>query len=73
MFKSSSKYTSKVTLLVKKDGNMKFYGNYRPLNAQTQQYSFPMPLIDDVGLVGKIGMVYCFEYLIWVLANFNVT
>jgi hypothetical protein len=62
-----------VTLLVKKDGNMKFCGNYKPLNAQMQQDSFPMPLIDDIGLVGRIGMVYCSKYLIWVLANFDVT
>jgi hypothetical protein len=37
-----------VTLLVKKDGSRRFYGDYRPLNAQTRRYMFPMPLVEDV-------------------------
>jgi len=48
MHKSSSKYIYKVTLLVKKDGNKRFCGDYRPLNAHTRRDSFPTPLIDDV-------------------------
>jgi len=45
---SNSKYACRVTLPVKKDGNRRFYGDYRPLNAQTCRYSFPMPLMEDV-------------------------
>jgi hypothetical protein len=33
---------------MKKDGSQRFYGNYCPLNHQTRQDSFPMPLIEDV-------------------------
>jgi hypothetical protein len=29
---NDSEYTCRVTLLVKKDGNRRFYGDYRPLN-----------------------------------------
>jgi len=41
-------YVCKVTLLIKKDGSRLFYGNYRPLNMQTQKDAYPMPLIEDV-------------------------
>jgi hypothetical protein len=45
---STSKYAYRVTLPVKKDGSWKFYGDYKPLNLQTHQDSFPMPLVKDV-------------------------
>jgi hypothetical protein len=45
---SSSEYACHVTLLVKKDGSMRFCWDYRPLNVQTQRDSFPMPLVEDV-------------------------
>jgi len=45
---NNSEYACRVTLPVKKDGNMCFYGDYRPLNAQTRRDSFPMPLVEDV-------------------------
>jgi hypothetical protein len=45
---SISKYAYKVTLPVKKDGSLQFCGDYRPLNLQTHQDSFPMPLVKDV-------------------------
>ncbi len=45
---SDSTYACCVTLLVKKDGSRRLCGDYRPLNLQTRQDSFPMPLIDDV-------------------------
>ncbi len=73
MHKISSEYLYRVTLPVKINGNKRFSGNYKPLNAQMWWNSFPMPLIDDVGLIGKIGMIYRFGTLIWVLANFDVT
>jgi hypothetical protein len=41
-------YACKVTLLVKKDNNCKFCGDYKLLNMQTHQDSFPMPLVEDV-------------------------
>jgi hypothetical protein len=48
MRKSASKYACRVTLSMKKDGNQRFCGDYHPLNHQTMQESFPMPLIEDV-------------------------
>jgi hypothetical protein len=45
---SDSEYACKVTLPVKKDGSMRFCGDYRPLNLQTKRDSFPMPLVEDV-------------------------
>jgi hypothetical protein len=48
MCKNASKYTCRVTLLMKKDGSQRFSGDYYPLNFQTRRDSFPMPLIKDV-------------------------
>jgi hypothetical protein len=48
MKNNDSKYVCRVSLLVKRDGNRRFCGDYRPLNMQTRKDSFPMPLIDDV-------------------------
>jgi hypothetical protein len=45
---NSSEYACRVILPVKKDGSRRFYGDYRPLNAQTRHDSFPMPLVEDV-------------------------
>jgi len=45
---SDSKYACRVTLPVKKDGSMRFCGDYRPLNLQTRRDSFPMPLVEDI-------------------------
>jgi len=45
---SNSEYACQVTLPVKKDGSRRFCGDYRPLNAQTQRDSFPMPLVEDI-------------------------
>jgi hypothetical protein len=50
---SNSKYACRVTLLVKKDDNKRFCGDYRPFNTQTHWDSFPMPLVDDV--INKLG------------------
>ncbi len=50
---SNSEYACRVTLPVKKDGNMRFYGDYRPLNLQTRRDSFPMPLVEDV--ISQLG------------------
>jgi hypothetical protein len=41
-------YACKVSLPLKKDGSMRFCGDYRPLNMHTRKDSFPMPLINDV-------------------------
>jgi hypothetical protein len=35
MKNSDSKYACRVSLLIKKDGSRRFYGDYRPLNMQT--------------------------------------
>jgi len=48
MKNNDSEYACRVSLLVKRDGNRRFYGDYKPLNMQTRRDSFPMPLIDDV-------------------------
>ncbi len=51
--KMSFEYACWVTLPVKKDGSRRFCGDYRPLNAQTRQDSFPMPLVEDV--INQLG------------------
>ncbi len=43
-----SEYACQVTLPMKKDGNKRFCGDYRPLNVQTRRDMFPMPLVEDV-------------------------
>ncbi len=48
-----SEYACRVTLPMKKDGNMRFCGDYRPLNLQTRRDSFPMPLVED--LIAQLG------------------
>ncbi len=45
---NNSEYACRVILPVKKDGSRRFCGDYRPLNTQTRQDSFPMPLVNDV-------------------------
>jgi len=50
---SNSEYACCVTLLVKRDGSRRFCGDYQPLNMQTRQDSFPMPLVDDV--ISQLG------------------
>jgi len=58
---SDSEYAYRVTLLVKKDGSMRFYGDYRPLNMQTRRDSFPMPLVEDV--ISQLGKSAWFSAL----------
>jgi hypothetical protein len=50
---SDLEYACRVTLPVKKDGSMRFCGDYRPLNLQTRRDSFPMPLVEDV--ISQLG------------------
>ncbi len=50
---SNSEYACRVTLPVKKDESRRFCGDYRPLNLQTRQDSFPMPLVDNV--ISQLG------------------
>jgi hypothetical protein len=50
---SDSEYACKVTLPIKKDGSMRFCGDYRPLNLQTWRDSFPMLLVDDI--ISQLG------------------
>jgi hypothetical protein len=50
---SNSEYACRVTLPMKKDGSMRFCGDYRPLNLQTRRDSFPMPLVEDV--ISQLG------------------
>jgi hypothetical protein len=50
---SDLEYAYRVTLPVKKDGSMRFCGDYRPLNLQTRRDSFPMPLVEDV--ISQLG------------------
>ncbi len=50
---SNSECACRVTLPVKKDGSIRFCGDYRPLNLQTRRDSFPMPLVEDV--ISQVG------------------
>ncbi len=62
MRKNMLEYACRVTLLVKKDGNQRFCGNYCPLNSQTKRDSFPMPLIKDVLMqLGKSSWFFTFD------------
>jgi len=45
---STSEYACKVKLLIKKDINRFFYGDYCPLNMQTWKDAHLMPFIEDV-------------------------
>ncbi len=56
-----SEYACRVTLPVKKDGSMRFCGDYRPLNLQTRRDSFPMPLVEDV--ISQLGRSNWFSAL----------
>jgi hypothetical protein len=58
---SSSEYACRVTLPVKKDGSRRFYGDYRPLNAQKRRDSFLMPLVEDV--IDQLGSLAWFTAL----------
>jgi len=58
---SDSEYACRVTLPVKKDGSMRFCGDYRPLNVQTRRDSFPMPLVKDV--ISQLGKSVWFTTL----------
>ncbi len=58
---SDSEYAYRVTLPVKKDGSMRFCGDYRPLNLQTRRDSFPMPLVED--LISQLGRSNWFSAL----------
>ncbi len=58
---SDSEYTNRVTLLVKKDGNRRFCGDYRPLNLQTRRDLFPVPLVEDV--ISQLGKSVWFTAL----------
>jgi hypothetical protein len=58
---SDSEYACRVTLPIKKDGSMRFCGDYRPLNLQTRRDSFPMPLVDDV--ISQLGKLAWFTAL----------
>eukprot|EP00171_Calliarthron_tuberculosum_P006680 IDg6680t1 len=44
---SNSEWTSPVGLAQKKDGRLRFYIDYRRLNAVTKRDSYPIPRIDD--------------------------
>jgi putative transposase len=58
---NDSEYACRVTLPVKKDGSMRFCGDYRPLNLQTRRASFPMPLVEDV--ISQLGKSIWFTAL----------
>jgi len=58
---SDSEYACRVTLPVKKDGSMRFCGDYRPLNLQTRRDLFPMPLVEDV--ISQLGKSNWFSAL----------
>jgi hypothetical protein len=69
---STSKYACKVTLLIKKDIIRRFYGDYHPLNMQTQRdayqcLSFKMFCPNSI----LPRMVFCTRLPNWILANAN--
>jgi hypothetical protein len=52
------KYACKVILIVKKDDNMKFIGDYHLLTMHTRRDAYFVPLIDDV--LNQMGYVEWF-------------
>ncbi len=49
---SKAPYSSPVLFALKANGDLRFYINYRKLNALTKRNRYPLPLIDEV--IGKI-------------------
>jgi len=49
---SQALYSSPVLFALKVNGDLRFYINYRKLNALTKRNRYPLPLIDEV--IGKI-------------------
>jgi len=45
---STSEYACKITILMKKDGNRRFCGDYHPLKLQTKKDALPMSLVEDI-------------------------
>jgi hypothetical protein len=45
---STSEYACKITILMKKDGNRRFCGDYHPLKLHTKKDALPMSLVEDI-------------------------
>ena len=68
---STSPWSSPITLVKKKDGEMRFCIDYRKLNSVTIGQAHPLPRVDDIRFIGRCAIFFNFRLKKRPLANFR--